>query len=71
MIQQLCEACAFFSPAHTCIEKPTWGHCMKLVKARPNGSAGDLRPLFTWADNHCDDFQQRRPSSVRGCDSRL
>ena len=65
MTGQLCEACEHFSPAHTCIERPTWGHCMKLVKAKPGWSTVELRPLFTWADNHCDDFQVRPPSSVR------
>jgi hypothetical protein len=65
MSQQLCDACVFFSPAHTCIEKPTWGHCLKLVKARPDWGAQKLRPFFTWADNHCDDFQPRQPSVVR------
>ncbi len=39
MSQQLCEACVFFAPAHTCIEKPTWGHCLKLVKAKPGWGA--------------------------------
>jgi hypothetical protein len=65
MIQQHCGACALFAPAHTCIEKPTWGHCLKLVRANPGGKLGSPQPLFTWADNHCDDFQPRQPSAVR------
>jgi hypothetical protein len=65
MTERLCEACEHFSPAHTCIEKPTWGHCMKLVEAKPGWSTGKLRPLFTWADNHCDGFQSRQSSPIR------
>jgi len=65
MTQRRCEACEFFAPAHTCIEKPTWGHCMKLVKAKPDWGVGKLRPFFTWADGHCDGFQLREASSVR------
>jgi len=65
MTRQLCDGCEFFSPAHTCIEKPAWGHCMKLVKTQPGWITGKPRPLFTWADNHCDDFQPRQSSSVR------
>jgi hypothetical protein len=38
---------------------------MKLVKVKPDWSVSKLRPFFTWADNHCDDFQTREPSSVR------
>ena len=39
---------------------------MKLVKAKPDWGAGKLRPLFTWADNHCDDYQTPQASSVHG-----
>lgn len=66
MTEHLCEACEFFTPAHTCIEKPTWGHCMKLVKTKPGWNAGKPRSLFTWADHHCDDFQARQSCPSRG-----
>ena len=65
MTQRLCVACEFFAAAHTCIEKPTWGYCRRLLKLRLELGAGKLRPTFTWADNHCDDFQARQSSSVR------
>jgi hypothetical protein len=66
MTQRRCGACEFFRPARTCMEKPTWGHCMKLVKIKPDWSVGKLRPLFTWADNHCDDYRTPQASSVHG-----
>ncbi len=62
---QLCEMCMFFAPARGGAEKPAWGQCMKLVEGKSNGPAGKPRPLFTWADNHCDDFQARPPCSSR------
>jgi hypothetical protein len=37
---------------------------MKLVEGKISGSAGKPRPLFTWADNRCDDFQRQEPSVV-------
>ncbi|MBM4024380.1 MAG: hypothetical protein FJ280_03100 [Planctomycetes bacterium] len=65
MTGQLCSACEHFAPAHTCIERPTWGHCMKLIGAKPGWSTQKLRPFFTWADNRCDDFQARQAPVVR------
>lgn len=61
---RLCEACEYFSPAHVCMEKPTWGHCLKLARAEAGGGPGREQPLFTWADSHCDDFQTRQASCV-------
>ncbi|OHB65397.1 MAG: hypothetical protein A2Y76_10540 [Planctomycetes bacterium RBG_13_60_9] len=66
MIERLCETCEHFSPAHACMEKPTWGHCMKQVKGKPGSTSGKPVPLFTWADNHCDDFQSRQRSLLPG-----
>ncbi len=65
MTRQSCEACEFFAPAHRRTERPTWGQCMKLVEGKIRGSTAKPRPLFTWADHHCDDFQVREPSAVR------
>jgi hypothetical protein len=59
MTRQFCEACEFFAPVPGRMEKPTWGQCMKLVAGKIGGSAGKPRPLFTWADSHCDDFQAK------------
>ena len=58
---QLCETCEFFAPARGGAEKPTWGQCLKLVEGKNHGHTEKPRPLFTWADNHCDDFQARPP----------
>ncbi len=65
MTPRLCERCEFFNPAHTCIEKPTWGHCTKLIQAKPEWGTVKLRPMFTWADSHCDGFQTRQSAAVR------
>jgi len=65
MTERLCLACVYFSPAHTCIERPTWGHCLKRVTPTPGAGAGTGQPRFTWADNHCDDFQMRQPADKR------
>ena len=64
MTQRVCETCEFFAPARTCFEKPTWGHCQRLVQAKQEPNVPALRPFFTWADNHCDDFQVRPSSAV-------
>jgi len=65
MVEYLCKACEFFSPALSCIEKPRWGHCMRLIKAQDRCGPGPLQPRFTWADSHCDDFQPRQSSPIR------
>lgn len=63
---RLCQACEHFSPAYTCIEKPTWGYCMRLTKDRARREFSSVRPPFTWADNKCEQFQQRgQPSACR------
>jgi hypothetical protein len=64
-MMQHCKGCEFFRPAHTCIEKPTWGHCVKLVQTARGGNMGKIQPQFTWADNGCDDFQVRPAQPVR------
>jgi hypothetical protein len=56
--ERLCNICNHFSPALTCIEKPTWGRCMRLAGGHC-GDAAKGRSLFTWADNVCDKFQPR------------
>jgi hypothetical protein len=67
MTRQFCAACEFFAPAESRTEKRLWGHCLRLVKGNISGSAGKPRRLFTWVDNHCEDFQARQPcSSPRG-----
>lgn len=64
-MKRLCETCEHFSPAHTCIEKPTWGHCMRLVCGRLAGKAEKGSPVFTWADSLCDDYRPNQPTPVR------
>ncbi len=64
-MKRLCETCEHFSPAQTCIEKPTWGHCMRLVKGRPGRGAGKGAPVFTWADSVCGDFRAAAMLSVQ------
>jgi len=58
-MKRLCEMCEYFSAAHTCIEKPTWGHCMRLVKGRSGRGMGKGTPIFTWADSVCGDYRAR------------
>lgn len=60
MSDQLCGACRHFSPAYTCVERPTWGYCMKRVRSPGTGTDRAAEAVFTWADNCCDDFQPRR-----------
>jgi len=60
---RLCETCEHFSPAYTCIEKPTWGYCLRLAKDPSGRELHHVRPLFTWADNECDQFRQRVQAS--------
>jgi len=56
-MERVCEKCEHFSPAHTCIEKPVWGYCMRLAKSGMGEQKGSLR--FTWADSQCNEFRQR------------
>ncbi len=65
MSDQLCETCRHFSPAYARLEKPSWGYCMKRVRDPGPGPDRPAEPVFTWADNCCDDFQPRPPSSGR------
>lgn len=44
-------------PAYTCIEKPTWGHC---VWPGQNQGGKKTKGLFTWADDTCGHFQFRK-----------
>ncbi len=60
MSDQLCQACRHFSPAYTCVERPTWGYCIKRARGPETGADPPVEPVFTWADNRCDDFQSRQ-----------
>jgi len=51
------------SPARTCIEKPTWGHCTWATGTNPD--QGRMEGLFTWADDTCPHFVMRRQSLLR------
>jgi hypothetical protein len=62
--QQSCEACEFFAPAWSHTDRPTWGQCLKLVRGRTGDSTEKARPLFTWADGHCDDLQMPRQAAL-------
>ncbi|HSW02446.1 MAG TPA: hypothetical protein VLI39_19940 [Sedimentisphaerales bacterium] len=64
-MKRLCETCEHFSPAYTCIEKPTWGHCMRLVSGRVARPAEKGSPVFTWADSLCDDYRPKQAAPVR------
>jgi hypothetical protein len=57
--ERLCNTCDFFSPALTCVERPTWGRCMRLAKGQSVGKAPAGRALFTWVDNNCENYQPR------------
>lgn len=58
-MKRVCGACEHFSPAHTCIEKPTWGYCMRLAEEMSRRSGQKGSPLFAWADGICDDFKPK------------
>ena len=62
---QCCQACEFFVPARSHAEKPVWGRCLKLVRGKTDARTDKARPLFTWADSHCDDLQMREPPALR------
>lgn len=64
-MKRLCETCEHFSPAHTCIEKPTWGHCLRLVNGKAGRNVGKGSPVFTWADSLCDDYRPKLPAPAR------
>jgi hypothetical protein len=58
-----CEHCQYFAPAYTCIEKPTWGHCMWAgFKTR---SSKRTNGLFTWADDACGNYCVKQPEPAR------
>ncbi len=57
--ERRCKTCSHFSPALTCIERPTWGRCLRLLKNPCGGSAPAGKSLFVWADNTCDSYQPR------------
>jgi hypothetical protein len=57
--ERLCHACEHFSPAFTCMEKPTWGYCERQAVGPPGGHPTQTRSSFTWADSRCDNFQPR------------
>lgn len=63
MVDQQCEGCRYFSPARTCIEKPTWGHCTWATGT--DADQGRMEGLFTWADDTCPHFVRRRQSLLR------
>jgi len=64
-MKRVCETCEHFSPAHTCIEKPTWGYCMRLAGGNTERKAERGSPRFTWADAVCDDFRLKAPVPAR------
>ncbi len=62
MDEPRCETCRHFDPAHSCIERPTWGHCRQAVSAGDKDSLG----LFTWADDICEFTESRyEPNRLR------
>ena len=63
-MERQCETCEYFSPAHTCIEKPTWGHCMRLVRGRPDGGSEKGSPVFAWANGSHSGYDPRTRSLV-------
>jgi hypothetical protein len=63
MTEPTCANCRFFSPAQTCIEKPTWGHCAKLAANASRDKSQKAEPLFTWANDMCHMFEARARSA--------
>ena len=63
MSELRCEWCQYFAPAYTCIEKPTWGHCMwsgfSGRRAKQNNG------LFTWADDTCMNYLAKQEEPAR------
>jgi hypothetical protein len=62
MDDQKCERCRYFASAYTCMEKPTWGHCMWAGfrnRANKQGSG-----LFTWADDSCTNYRAKQTETV-------
>ena len=55
MDEPRCETCRYFDPAHSCVERPTWGHCRQNVRPGDKKSLG----LFTWADDVCEYVKPR------------
>jgi len=64
MNERICVRCRHFSPARTCMEKPTWGHCMWSV---PEGKDETERQgRFAWAEAVCEHFASRRTATAPG-----
>jgi hypothetical protein len=63
MDESRCATCRYFASAYTCMEKPTWGHCMwsGYRNRRDNQGAG----LFTWADDSCVNYRARQEEPAR------
>jgi hypothetical protein len=62
MNERLCDTCEHFSPALTCMRKPSWGLCKKAANGPPAGNVPKTKLSFTWADHRCDSFRPRDPS---------
>lgn len=61
MTERRCENCRYFTPAYTCIEKPTWGHCAWAGQSQAGKSGKKkVKGLFTWADDVCGHFELRK-----------
>jgi hypothetical protein len=65
MTDRVCSECRFFCPAQTCIVKPTWGHCTKLLGCSGRDKLRKVEPLFTWANDTCEVFQPRASAAPR------
>lgn len=64
-MKRVCRTCEYFSPAHTCIERPTWGYCMRLTVEEHSCGGQKGTALFTWADGICRDFKARQSVAAR------
>ena len=62
MDQPRCEVCRYFASAYTCIEKPTWGHCMWSGHKNRSGQGTGL---FTWADDSCVNYRVRQEEPAK------
>jgi len=64
-MDRVCGTCEHFSPAHTCIEKPTWGYCTRGIGGKGGHADREDATRFTWADAVCRDYRPREPASSR------
>ena len=62
MMERQCGRCRFFSAARSCMEKPTWGHC--LYGVHEGGDCTEAEGRFTWANKTCEHFKVREGVSV-------